>query len=405
MTLKKIALFILLFIQIFSYAQQIGDGYPPPTIPDFSAPLKSGIYNGLNGSTDGMVPDNSQVWQHLFAARHISTINNYQLQIASSFSVNERLFFRKIVANTLVSSNSTWIELATRTGNTFTGNQIINGNLGIGSTVANAPLDVSSNSTAQGIIIRNRPQNDYSNLLFYDNAGSVGLGGVGSAQNRVRIMAGGIGDAFERFTITSSGLIGVNSLTPLNTFEVKVPTSSGTSSSDGISIHDGATYRLGINIGVNTAQEYSYLQAVKGGIGQKNIIMNPTGGNVGIGTTTTGTHKLAVEGSIGAREIKVMASGWSDFVFKKEYNLPTLAEVEKHIAEKGHLKDIPSEEDVLKNGINLGEMNSKLLQKIEELTLYSIQQNKKIEDQSKEIESLKSLALRIAKLENQSAQK
>ncbi|WP_276381607.1 pyocin knob domain-containing protein [Flavobacterium sp. H4147] len=128
-------------------------------------------------------------------------------------------------------------------------------------------------------------------------------------------------------------------------------------------------------------------------------------GNVGIGTTTTGTHKLAVEGSIGAREIKVMASGWSDFVFKKEYNLPTLTEVEKHIAEKGHLKDIPSEEDVLKNGINLGEMNSKLLQKIEELTLYSIQQNKKIEEQSKEIESLKSLALRIAKLENQSAQK
>ena len=102
-----------------------------------------------------------------------------------------------------------------------------------------------------------------------------------------------------------------------------------------------------------------------------------------------GSHKLAVEGSIGAREVKVTATGWSDFVFKKEYDLPTLEEVEKHIAEKGHLKDIPSEEEVLKNGINLGEMNSKLLQKIEELTLYMIEMKKENEKQNEEIKDLK----------------
>jgi len=73
-------------------------------------------------------------------------------------------------------------------------------------------------------------------------------------------------------------------------------------------------------------------------------------------------------------------SGWSDFVFKKEYDLPTLAEVEKYIAQEGHLENIPNEEEVLKNGINLGEMNAKLLQKIEELTLYIIEQNKKTEE-------------------------
>ncbi|KUJ59174.1 hypothetical protein AR687_24410 [Flavobacteriaceae bacterium CRH] len=49
-------------------------------------------------------------------------------------------------------------------------------------------------------------------------------------------------------------------------------------------------------------------------------------------------------------------NGWSDFVFKKEYKLPTLEEVEKHIIEKGYLENIPSEEEVLKDGINLGEM-------------------------------------------------
>jgi hypothetical protein len=138
--------------------------------------------------------------------------------------------------------------------------------------------------------------------------------------------------------------------------------------------------------------------------GNRKMVLTANG-SLGIGTTTTGPHKLAVEGSIGAREIKVQATGWSDFVFEKNYTLPTLEEVEKHINEKGHLKDIPSEKEVLENGINLGEMNSKLLQKIEELTLYSIEQNKKIEAQTKEIESLKNLVLRVANIENELARK
>jgi hypothetical protein len=82
-------------------------------------------------------------------------------------------------------------------------------------------------------------------------------------------------------------------------------------------------------------------------------------------------------------------TGWSDFVFKKEYNLPTLEQVEKHIAEKGHLENIPNEEEVLKYGINLGEMNAKLLQKMEEMTLYMIEQNKRMNKIEKENQNLK----------------
>ena len=74
-------------------------------------------------------------------------------------------------------------------------------------------------------------------------------------------------------------------------------------------------------------------------------------GNVGIGTADTKGFKLGVNGKIAAEEVKVALYGnWSDFVFKKEYNLPTLTEVENHIKEKGHLKDIPSAKDVEKNG-------------------------------------------------------
>ncbi len=121
--------------------------------------------------------------------------------------------------------------------------------------------------------------------------------------------------------------------------------------------------------------------------GSTKLLINEQG-NVGIGTSSTGSHKLAVEGSIGAREIKVEASGWSDFVFKDDYKLRPLEEIENYIIKNKHLPGIPSEKQVTENGINLGEMNAKLLQKIEELTLYLIEQNKENHAQQKLIEKL-----------------
>jgi len=89
--------------------------------------------------------------------------------------------------------------------------------------------------------------------------------------------------------------------------------------------------------------------------------------------------------------------GWADYVFKEDYHLPTLEEVEKHIKEKGHLINIPSAKEVNDNGIQLGEMNKLLLEKIEELTLYIIKQEKDA-DLQKEIND--ELELRISILEN-----
>ncbi len=120
-------------------------------------------------------------------------------------------------------------------------------------------------------------------------------------------------------------------------------------------------------------------------------------GQVGIGTSTVGSHKLAVEGSIGAREIKVEATGWSDYVFEAGYPLKPLREVEAYIDENKHLPGIPSAAEVAEQGINVGEMNAKLLEKIEELTLYLIDQNKQLANQQKEIEELKAS---LIKLEN-----
>lgn len=110
-------------------------------------------------------------------------------------------------------------------------------------------------------------------------------------------------------------------------------------------------------------------------------------GNVGIGTTNP-TSKLTVAGNINSREVKVMVDAGADFVFENDYNLPTLTSVDKFIKENKHLPEIASAAEMRKDGINLSEMNIKLLQKIEELTLYSIEQNKKIEILEKKVESL-----------------
>jgi len=101
-------------------------------------------------------------------------------------------------------------------------------------------------------------------------------------------------------------------------------------------------------------------------------------GNIGMGTETPDT-KLAVNGVIHTKEVRVDLLGWPDYVFEKDYALPTLKEVEQQINTEKHLKNIPSAKDVEINGVLLGDMNKQLLQKVEELTLYIIQLNKELQ--------------------------
>jgi len=118
--------------------------------------------------------------------------------------------------------------------------------------------------------------------------------------------------------------------------------------------------------------------------------INLFNGSVAIGTTDPKGYKLAVAGSMIAESVKVKLQGaWPDFVFGKKYQLPSLQQTEQHILANGHLPGIPSAAEVAKDGIDVGEMNKKLLQKIEELTLYLIEIKKENEKQQKEIDNLK----------------
>lgn len=113
--------------------------------------------------------------------------------------------------------------------------------------------------------------------------------------------------------------------------------------------------------------------------------------NPGVKLFTNGrieSKSLEVNGTIRAREVKIEATGWADFVFSPDYKLPALKEIETHIKEKGTLPDIPSEKEVLENGIDVGDMQAKLLQKIEELTLHVIELKKENEAQDALIKKL-----------------
>jgi len=122
--------------------------------------------------------------------------------------------------------------------------------------------------------------------------------------------------------------------------------------------------------------------------------------NVNIGTKERNSN-LTVAGNIASREVKVTVDAGADFVFDKSYDLPSLESVDKFIKENKHLPEIASAEEMKKDGINLSEMNIKLLQKIEEMTLYMIEMKKQnddiVKENAKQNEKIKSLEDQLKK--------
>jgi hypothetical protein len=219
-----------------------------------------------------------------------------------------------------------------------------------------------------------RPDGTFASSIN-DNIYTNGNVGINVTNPTARLNTNGT-LKFENLADSTSPFKILGTDTTGNVFEYNLSELSGTASNDYDWLKPDGSFATSINDDIYT----------NGKVGINTNIF-PTQ----VGDVDVSSYSLFSKGGILTEEVRVaLSSEWADFVFKKEYKLESLKNVEKFITDNKHLKGVPSANEVEKNGIELGEMNKILLLKIEELTLYLIEMNKKIESLDAEIEKLKS---------------
>ncbi|WP_461117820.1 hypothetical protein [Spirosoma jeollabukense] len=223
-----------------------------------------------------------------------------------------------------------------------------------------------------------------SNALVLGNNANVGIG-TSTPANKLEIRQGTTGNSGLRLTNLTSSY----TTTVLNQTKFLTVNSQG----DVILASINGSGRVGVDTESMWQASGDNLQNSNVG----GVVIGP-----GVSKTPTGYRLYVAEGIL-TEKVKVAVkstSDWSDKVFESGYKLKSLGEVEQHIQKVGHLPDIPSAREVVEQGVDVAKMDAKLLEKIEELTLYSIQQDKTIKRQQAEIDELKAVKAKQIQLEH-----
>lgn len=343
-------------------------------------------------------------------------------------SVNSGGFTSLQMGISAVQNGYSFLQGVQASGGTW-GNIILNrsgGNIGIGTTTPVSLLDVNGNisvTATAGLFFNSYWSGDwkyrangFGNTMYQTGTGDF----VFSTMGNNAAGAGAIGTPYPRMTILNNGNIGIGTQSPntkldvngvisMNSFGylscLRIPANSYTNLFLGGAIKDnadgtytvygdgGSNYFSAIkmdNGGDNGAGINFYNGAATGGsnytVTSANLPnylqMRIAGGNVSIGTSDSKGYKLAVNGSAIATSMTVkLNSAWPDYVFNRDYQLPSLQEVKAYIDQNQHLPETPSAQQIAKEGLNLGEMNKLQMKKIEELTLYLIEKDTEINEQ------------------------